>query len=277
MNTKPNIAGVLSLAVLLLLPAFAAAGQRKTVKRTVLPTLNTDNSAFQEFNAPATTDSSTTQDSDEDSALSEGQSVGGAGVVMGAPLGAGIIQGVGLSQNKVGAGAGTGGGGSGRMGKNTGGNPTPAGGSGCRTSASWNIPWSWQASDSTVTGSINTRIHLAQNQSLAIQFTTGASGQGRFSTVETADVVAAERYATISRCPGDFSVTTPGCVRNGSALTANINFIVGGMKYGYCALTPNTTYYFNIRHANPGAAAGTLVETCPSGSGCAFYLSMSHN
>lgn len=153
----------------------------------------------------------------------------------------------------------------------------PAGGSGCQTSASQNEPWSWQASDSTVTGSINKRIHLAQNQSMAIQFTTGASGQGRFSTVETADVVAAERYATISSCPGDFSVTTPGCVRDGSALTANINFIVGGTKYGYCALTPNTTYYFNIRHANPGAAAGTLVESCPTGSGCAFYQSMSHN
>lgn len=109
MNTKRNITGVLSLVVLLLLPAFAGAGERKAVKKTELPKLDTNSTGFRAFNSSTKSDGYTTRGNVEDSVPSGGQSVGGAGVMSGVDT----SQGAWASQNKGSNGSGTSGGSSG--------------------------------------------------------------------------------------------------------------------------------------------------------------------
>lgn len=135
--------------------------------------------------------------------------------------------------------------------------------------------WTWQAA---LIG-INKGFVLAPNQGLAIQFTTGASGTGTLNNVETVSSPAADRYVTLSTCPGDFTVTAPGCKRAGSPLSANLRFTVGPASSGTCGLSPNTTYYFNIRHATQvvGSNPIQLLESCPIATGCGFWQQMNHN
>jgi len=121
---------------------------------------------------------------------------------------------------------------------------------------------------------------LQQGQSLAIKFVAGASGAGSFDNVETADRPAADRYATLTKCPGDFTSVSPtdgsGCAIAGTPLTANIRFVVGQTVRGYCPLQPGQTYYFNIRHAKRNLSTGVFTESCPFAE-CAFWQQMLHN
>ncbi|OGR45181.1 MAG: hypothetical protein A2X35_02155 [Elusimicrobia bacterium GWA2_61_42] len=109
MSMKLNITRILSLSVLLLLPAFAAAGQRKAVRKAALPKLVSDGAAFRAFNKPAAgAGSTTTQDGGEASGaeVNRAQSTGGAGV----SVGVGIVQNPGGVQNTGASGTGAAGG-----------------------------------------------------------------------------------------------------------------------------------------------------------------------
>ena len=136
------------------------------------------------------------------------------------------------------------------------------------------VAWDWPS-----TPLLNGNYKLLPNQSLAIQFTASVDGShGGASSVVYLPYPPADRYQTISSCPGDFSVVADGCVNNGNAQSASINFKVGGTHdFNVCSLVLGQTYYLNIRHANPGAVAGTLVETCSYATGCYFSNSASHN
>jgi len=106
MNIKRRVTGILSVSVLLLLPAFAAAGQRKAVKKAALPRLVSDGAAFRPFSKPAAgAGSTTTEDGGEASGaeVNGAQSTGGAGVSVGA-VDKQVAQGSGLSSRRGGGG-----------------------------------------------------------------------------------------------------------------------------------------------------------------------------
>lgn len=149
--------------------------------------------------------------------------------------------------------------------------------SGCSTTATANEAWSWAAAAGTTTSKVE---RMATNQTLAVAFTTGPTlSLGSFQTAEVPGTISADRYATVSTCPGDFSVSTPNCYVDGNAQGSNIAFSVGFTRFGNCALQPNTTYYYNTMHANPANTAiigGSFVQTCPAGASCAFYLQFMH-
>lgn len=157
---------------------------------------------------------------------------------------------------------------------------------GCSTTATTIKDWGWPAVGITEAET------LLPGQTLAIRFHTGTTAVvAGFGTVETLIAPgAAERYAAISTCPGDFGqlstsstlTSTPYCYVDGTPQTANVNLYVGSYRY-YCGLAPDTTYYFNIRHANPAivgqpvSPSNPLSEMCTVASGCGFLLQFSHN
>ena len=105
MNTKREITRILSLTALLLLPAFAAAGQRKATRKTAVPRLETTASSFRPFVKPGESASATTQDAAQTSSTTGGQSLGGAGISEGAD----IIWNAGATQSSKASGTGVGG------------------------------------------------------------------------------------------------------------------------------------------------------------------------
>gem|GEM_PF-2567714 len=134
-------------------------------------------------------------------------------------------------------------------------------------------------------GTVSVLERLRPHQTVATKFhtppTLGAVGD--FATVPPVSSVApsAGRYATLSTCPGDFSVSQPNCWVNGTPASTNLRFVVGttGTSSFRCVLRPDTDYYFNIGHLdpNPSGQFVNFSQTCAAGNVCGFYLQMGHS
>ena len=134
-------------------------------------------------------------------------------------------------------------------------------------------------------GTVSVLERLRPHQTVATKFhtppTLGAVGD--FATVPPVSSVApsAGRYATLSTCPGDFSVSQPNCWVNGTSASTNLRFVVGttGASSFRCVLRPDTDYYFNIGHLdpNPSGQFVNFSQTCAAGNVCGFYLQMGHS
>lgn len=74
------------------------------------------------------------------------------------------------------------------------------------------------------------------------------------------------KLATISTCPGDFSFQTGACARDG-VNEGGIYVGAGNLPGYYCSLTPNQTYYFNIRNYNSSGQ-----DSCAGNENCGFSL-----
>lgn len=139
--------------------------------------------------------------------------------------------------------------------------------------------FTWAAGNATV----QITESLTQTQTLAAKFHTPAVGgnSGGFGTVPTSTDPSADRYMTISTCPGDFTVTTNRCWADGNSTSANINFQVGGSNNLKCVLQPDTDYYMNVGHLTPTSVRprvyDSFVNTCTSRRACVFWLGYGHD
>jgi hypothetical protein len=118
---------------------------------------------------------------------------------------------------------------------------------------------------------------FGSNDAVVVQFTTGAnfSPANNLPKVVMAEYVSAPsgRVATLSTQPCDFGAGLAlGATVNG-ATTITIPFSVGPNSTGYYpALSPNTTYYLNVKNA-PGSTCGVTgncdmyVDLLKPGSG----------
>ncbi|OGR45183.1 MAG: hypothetical protein A2X35_02165 [Elusimicrobia bacterium GWA2_61_42] len=242
MNSKLNITRILSLSVLLLLPAFAAAGQRKAVKKAALPRLVSDGAAFRPFSKPATgAGSTTTQDGGEamSTEVNGAQSTGGAGV----SVGVGIVQNQGGVQNTGTSRAGAAGGG---------GKTSSAGSSATASPASAAAVPSGVIIAKWTAGPFAADPAFATGQSYALEFMSGTDTSiGSFSTCETTSYGDNHEVA-ISQSPGDFSGTDITCHRVFGPLGGHLSYVTdSGTKAKqpgvYCFLKPSTKYYINLR------------------------------
>lgn len=301
MNMKLNITRILSLSVLLLLPAFAAAGQRKAVKKAALPKLTSDGSGFRAFTKPAAgAERTTTQDAVEASGTggNGAQSTGGAGV----SAGVGIGQAPGGVQNTGTFGSGSGSGAAG----GSGGTPFSAGNSAAKGY--------WCVSDA---GHSNTQLgtrlvyngagpapamgkqacrcenvdisesgltrHRKMSRGEAISFsfvTDGSERVGAFETGMDTSGATVSRFMTLSEYPCDFSYagfdSKNGCAGTGH-YSAGVAFKVGQVDFSACQLKPNTRYYLNVRNENPSTGDvrhpnSRGQDTCEPGNTCGFVF-----
>ncbi len=156
--------------------------------------------------------------------------------------------------------------------------PVPPPTSGCpapTTMTSIDNSYGWDASTNAT---ISAPQSIGAGYSIAFKFVAGASGAGAFSSVELPYLTASNRYATLTKCPGDFSTVNPTnsyCAVDGTGLSANIKFNVGSDFRGYCTLQTGQTYYFNIRHGVRDRVTGAIVDSSPGTYG--FLLQMLHN
>ncbi len=156
--------------------------------------------------------------------------------------------------------------------------PVPPPVTGCPAATTINFvdtSYTWDQSLTT----ISNPQQIDTGHSIAFKFTAGASGSGSFSTVELPYLLANNRYATITKCPGDFTSVTPDnsyCAVDGTGLSANVRFSVGVSYRNYCTLQAGQTYYFNIRHGIRDRTTGAIVDSAAPGT-YGFLLQMLHN
>ncbi len=111
---------------------------------------------------------------------------------------------------------------------------------------------------------ISARAILSQADAVVVRITTGPSGgYGKISAAEFGGT-SAGRYATLSATPCDFSYPPPlGWGATSIGNTVEILFANGSNGFGYPALVPNTTSYFNLR---------TTTGSCGTNCGMLFQL-----
>lgn len=93
--------------------------------------------------------------------------------------------------------------------------------------------------------------------------TIQSGATGMLSTLVTSSG-SVHREVAISTLPNDYNVL-PEC-KKASASTTSIKWAMDQKVYGSCELKKGVTYYINVRHVSNGST------TCPSGSGCTFYI-----
>ncbi len=109
---------------------------------------------------------------------------------------------------------------------------------------------------------ITARAILSQADAVVVRITTGpAGGYGKISAAEFGGT-SAGRYAVLSATPCDFSYPpTLGWGASSIGNTVEILFANGSNGFGYPALVPNTTSYFNLRTTgNCGGNCGMLFQ-----------------
>jgi len=248
MHMKLNITRILSLSVLLLLPAFAAAGQRKAVKKAALPRLVSDGAAFRAFSKPAAgAGSTTTEDGGEVSGaeVNGAQSTSGAGVSVGVPIGTGL-KATGSSSPGVSA---SGGSVSGSAGFSTPAWKVPAG---CAIT-----PVTWPPGLSAYQGGTPTQRTavggMAAYQMLPYQ--PQSQPNGRIAGL--AYGCSTEFSVSVNPCEWGDPLVAKGCQRSGVDVM---------LYYGQdsCALEFGRVYYLNVR---------PLGRQSSAWSDCKYYLS----
>jgi hypothetical protein len=94
---------------------------------------------------------------------------------------------------------------------------------------------------------------------------------GQFDWAAVAGTLGINRIAWISQCPGSPGYTQTAAADTRCAASGTENTSVRfsqSAKRGYCEITPNATYYVNIKNATATDPTGS---TCPSGSNCNVY------
>jgi len=265
---KLNITRILSLSVLLLLPAFAAAGQRKAVRKAALPKLASDGSTFRAFNKPAAgAASTTTQDAAEDSNTegNSAQSTGGAGLSMGVAVNPGSSKG---SLGVVGA----------APGKSAGGRaassaPAPSIPSGCRVITS---------GPGSTEDSLPRQVVMDRGEMFAFEFTVGdysapiSIGTGYAAAMSPDGGYGLSQHLSLSQNPCDFSqkLDAAGCAiyRDQDSFFYYYKDDVwydaqNRPNRGFCKVTPGKTYYFNVANVTSNG-----VDSCKPGFTCAYTI-----
>jgi len=256
MTKKYDVKAILSLSVLLLLPAFVAGAERKVIKKTVVPRLVTTSSGFKPFVKPGESASATTQDAAQTSDPTGGQSFGGAG----------ISEGVGIL-NTAGGAAGS----NPSIGSsNSGGS---AGGHGASSALPWKVPAGCTVILPTaVLGEGRLRrypngmadVTIQHDEMQAFKFTMwniGAWSSNPVERIYTIYIHNRQQY-TLSENPCDFSANLPaGCSVLVSGEGGTLNYGMKPYVDPTCQVTAGKTYYFNVKNAfprteDPGAAQG---------------------
>lgn len=128
----------------------------------------------------------------------------------------------------------------------------------------------------------NTIVNTMQARSL--QLTTGSSGSyGYFITEMNTQGLNVNKFMNVSTSPCDFSYSNydagNGCADSGqfTKVSYQVQDASSPAIAQVCSLQPNTTYYVNIRNEKvytDRSGSGRGVDTCPSGSSCAFVFGM---
>ncbi|KFI23356.1 hypothetical protein [Nitrosococcus oceani] len=111
---------------------------------------------------------------------------------------------------------------------------------------------------------------IERNQVMALAFDQQdfSMGRGSVGFAENTQGPSPMKWAVISSCPGDFTVTA-GCSKE--ALNSRLLVDFNGRFEGdprVCSLEPGETYYFNIRHFDMTVGR----DTCPKGKKCALFV-----
>lgn len=273
---KLNIPQVLSLSVLLLLPAFAAAGQRKAAKKAVLPRLSVDSSGFRTFIKSAPEVTATTQDAGEASTLSaeSWQSLSGAGLM----AGAGAVKSTGTTQNTGASGVGGSGGGGASTGKTgpSGGGTVAAGGG--TPAGPGTLPEGCTIIDIPQRAGLdlkNPPITMNHGQMFAFKIVM-PSYTGRAVGVYYVSATSPDgNYGhgmnisySLNPCEWTNAQKAAGCAAAGPSDTQMVVNSDGDPSYAsMCQLTAGKTYYFNVKNAD----GWNGPDSCRPGSTCTYW------
>lgn len=277
MTAKQKTTMGLTLA-LLLLPIFAAGAERKAIKKTVVPRLNTTTFGFKAFVTPAGSGSTTTQDAAEVPVISSGgaQSVGGAGIsegagdvsAKGAAIGSGFSKG---SSGSAGAAPGK---------------PTSGRAASSAPAPSWMLPAGCRVitsgRGSTEDSIPPHQVIMNQGETFAFEFTMGSYsvpvpiGTGYASANSPEGGYGLPQRLSLSQNPCDFSqeLEVAGCAiyREQDAFFSYFKDDVwydaqNRPNRGYCKITAGKTYYFNVANMLPNG-----VDSCKPGFTCAYTV-----
>ncbi|QBQ53530.1 hypothetical protein [Nitrosococcus wardiae] len=115
-----------------------------------------------------------------------------------------------------------------------------------------------------------TTFKIRRNQAVALSFDQRhfRGGKGQIQFAENTLGPSPLKWAVVSSCPGDFTVT-PGCSKE--ALNDRILVDFSGRHKGdsrVCTLEEGQTYWFNIRHFDMTMGR----DSCPQGKACALFV-----
>jgi len=137
-----------------------------------------------------------------------------------------------------------------------GGDDNPGNGSNCVNSSTvtCTAPFNWKGGES------NTPLTIPKGKTVVTPFTTSASptyyGEVTF---EAYTPVATDIW--ISTTPNGPKMSSSRCSNLNAAPMYEIRWSQNSSSAVRCRLTPNTTYYFNVRHSNSNQAASTTYRT----------------
>lgn len=120
---------------------------------------------------------------------------------------------------------------------------------------------------------------IPQGMSAAIAFNSGSGTVSPIGAIETAEQSgqpAGPLRISFSKCPGDFRPQLRVgqlCATTGGSNQASMVFRVGSIVgSGYCTLTPNTNYYFNITHRVPANPDEGIPQSECAGASCTTLM-----